>query len=317
MIGVLVVIVVLRGAAALHPVRPRPCYAIGFSKEAATLRRHPRRPRQVLAVRRHRRRLGPGRHLLDAALLQRPQRQRAPASSWPSSPPCCSAASRSSAARARSPASSPACCSSASINYALRLGGIRDVVLIIVTGAAARRQRGRAEPDRRRASRARAPCAPAALAESARSTASRSTPRPAPRARTIPPKERKNDEFPTYAPRPRPPRVTVAAVAARRRARGLRLRPAAGRRRRQRSGSGSGGDQSITFMPKQLNNPYTDVVLGGGKDGAEGDRLRLQVVGPLEASASSAGLLHQHADPGRAPTSSSSPPTTPTRSARR
>ncbi|WP_427134100.1 rhamnose ABC transporter substrate-binding protein [Pseudarthrobacter sp. S9] len=62
------------------------------------------------------------------------------------------------------------------------------------------------------------------------------------------------------------------------------------------SGSGSaggaspsaGGDQKITFIPKQLNNPYTDVVLGGGKKGAaEAGFASSQVVGPLEASASS------------------------------
>ncbi|WP_345151054.1 rhamnose ABC transporter substrate-binding protein [Arthrobacter ginkgonis] len=50
----------------------------------------------------------------------------------------------------------------------------------------------------------------------------------------------------------------------------------------------AGGDQSITFIPKQLNNPYTDVVLGGGKTGAgEAGFASNQVVGPLEASASS------------------------------
>jgi rhamnose transport system substrate-binding protein len=60
-------------------------------------------------------------------------------------------------------------------------------------------------------------------------------------------------------------------------------------------GSGSSGetsaaaaDQKITFIPKQLNNPYTDVVLGGGKTGAqEAGFASSQVVGPLEASASS------------------------------
>jgi rhamnose transport system substrate-binding protein len=47
-------------------------------------------------------------------------------------------------------------------------------------------------------------------------------------------------------------------------------------------------EQKITFIPKQLNNPYTDVVLGGGKDGAqEAGFASSQVVGPLEASASS------------------------------
>jgi len=48
------------------------------------------------------------------------------------------------------------------------------------------------------------------------------------------------------------------------------------------------GDLSITFIPKQLNNPYTDVVLGGGKDGAKSAGFgAVQVVGPLDASASS------------------------------
>ncbi len=57
------------------------------------------------------------------------------------------------------------------------------------------------------------------------------------------------------------------------------------------AGGGSpaaGGDQKITFIPKQLNNPYTDVVLDGGKRGAqEAGFVSSQVVGPLEASASS------------------------------
>ena len=53
-------------------------------------------------------------------------------------------------------------------------------------------------------------------------------------------------------------------------------------------GGGAGGDLSITFIPKQLNNPYTDVVLGGGVDGAEEAGFASnQVVGPLDASASS------------------------------
>lgn len=56
-------------------------------------------------------------------------------------------------------------------------------------------------------------------------------------------------------------------------------------------GSGDGGDtgdQTITFIPKQLNNPYTDVVLGGGEDGAKAAGFKSsQVVGPLDASASS------------------------------
>jgi rhamnose transport system substrate-binding protein len=51
---------------------------------------------------------------------------------------------------------------------------------------------------------------------------------------------------------------------------------------------GDTGDQTITFIPKQLNNPYTDVVLGGGEDGAKAAGFQSsQVVGPLDASASS------------------------------
>lgn len=47
-------------------------------------------------------------------------------------------------------------------------------------------------------------------------------------------------------------------------------------------------DLSITFIPKQLNNPYTDVVLGGGKKGAVAAGFKTNhVVGPLTASASS------------------------------
>ena len=53
-------------------------------------------------------------------------------------------------------------------------------------------------------------------------------------------------------------------------------------------GAGADGQQTITFIPKQLNNPYTDVVLGGGEDGAEAAGFASsQVVGPLDASASS------------------------------
>lgn len=54
------------------------------------------------------------------------------------------------------------------------------------------------------------------------------------------------------------------------------------------NGPAADGDLSITFIPKQLNNPYTDVVLGGGEEGAkEAGFASTQVVGPLEASASS------------------------------
>lgn len=56
------------------------------------------------------------------------------------------------------------------------------------------------------------------------------------------------------------------------------------------SGSDSGADgsaaSSIVFLPKQLNNPYTDVVLGGGEDGAKAVGYDYSVLGPLEASSS-------------------------------
>ncbi|WP_258805181.1 rhamnose ABC transporter substrate-binding protein [Pseudarthrobacter sp. NS4] len=52
--------------------------------------------------------------------------------------------------------------------------------------------------------------------------------------------------------------------------------------------TGAVEEQTITFIPKQLNNPYTDVVLSGGKKGSEeAGFASSQVVGPLEASASS------------------------------
>jgi rhamnose transport system substrate-binding protein len=49
---------------------------------------------------------------------------------------------------------------------------------------------------------------------------------------------------------------------------------------------GESSDASIVFLPKQLNNPYTDVVLGGGETGAEEIGYEHSVLGPLEASAS-------------------------------
>jgi len=54
------------------------------------------------------------------------------------------------------------------------------------------------------------------------------------------------------------------------------------------TGAGASKDLTITFIPKQLNNPYTDVVLGGGKKGAAAAGFKTNnVVGPLTASASS------------------------------
>ncbi|MEO6530581.1 MAG: rhamnose ABC transporter substrate-binding protein [Specibacter sp.] len=85
---------------------------------------------------------------------------------------------------------------------------------------------------------------------------------------------------------PRPSRlaslVAVTAVAA------LALTACSGSGTPAGSDSPAAGDATITFIPKQLNNPYTDVVLAGGKKGAtEAGFASSNVVGPLEASASS------------------------------
>ncbi len=52
-------------------------------------------------------------------------------------------------------------------------------------------------------------------------------------------------------------------------------------------GDGATEALTIAFLPKQLNNPYTDVVLSGGKAGTDEIGGEYSVVGPLEASASS------------------------------
>jgi rhamnose transport system substrate-binding protein len=76
--------------------------------------------------------------------------------------------------------------------------------------------------------------------------------------------------------------VAVTAVAA------MALTACSGSGTPAGSDSAAGGDATITFIPKQLNNPYTDVVLSGGKKGAtEAGFASSNVVGPLEASASS------------------------------
>lgn len=56
------------------------------------------------------------------------------------------------------------------------------------------------------------------------------------------------------------------------------------------SAPASGGESkpfTIAFVPKQLNNPYTDVELGGGSDTAPKVGATYSVVGPNTASASS------------------------------
>lgn len=79
--------------------------------------------------------------------------------------------------------------------------------------------------------------------------------------------------------------AATAAVAA------LALTGCAGAADPGTAGSGSGeavADATVTFIPKQLNNPYTDVVLGGGEEGAKAAGFAdSNIVGPLEASSSS------------------------------
>ncbi|MCU1423371.1 MAG: rhaS [Microbacteriaceae bacterium] len=53
------------------------------------------------------------------------------------------------------------------------------------------------------------------------------------------------------------------------------------------SSGGSSKSFTIAFVPKQLNNPYTDVELSGGKDNAPKVNATYSVVGPNTASASS------------------------------
>lgn len=89
----------------------------------------------------------------------------------------------------------------------------------------------------------------------------------------------------------------VAALGALTLASALLMSACGGGTSTQGSESSSGGDasgsydvssQSITFIPKQLNNPFSDVMLGGGKNAAgEIGFAEVNVVGPLEASSSS------------------------------
>lgn len=78
--------------------------------------------------------------------------------------------------------------------------------------------------------------------------------------------------------------VTVAAVAAT--VALVATGCAAGASTGGASAVAAGGSKTIAFLPKQLNNPYTDVVLGGGAAGAKEINYTSSVLGPLEASAS-------------------------------
>ena len=109
MIGVVVVMVFFGVLLHFTPFG-RGLYAMGYSKEAASFVGHQRGPQQVLALRRHPAPSRPSPASTGRCATRAPAATTPPAWNWPSSPPSCSAACRSSAARAPSPASSPASC---------------------------------------------------------------------------------------------------------------------------------------------------------------------------------------------------------------
>ena len=83
-------------------------------------------------------------------------------------------------------------------------------------------------------------------------------------------------------------------------------------RRGSTDGSAGGGPATspITFLPKNLGNPYFDTSSKGGKAAVEELGGTFKEVGPTEATADGAGQLHQHADPAGRRARSCCPPTT-------
>lgn len=86
---------------------------------------------------------------------------------------------------------------------------------------------------------------------------------------------------------PRSARRTILLTAAAATAVLLTLSGCSGAGSAGGSGGGANKKISIAFVPKQLNNPYTDVELGGGKKAAAATGDAYSVVGPNTASASS------------------------------
>ena len=113
-VALFVVLAVVSGVVLHATGVGRSLFAIGAQRGGRVLRRHPGRAHQALAVRRLRRGRRPSPGSSTPCATPAPAPTTAPASSWPSSPPCCSAAFDFGGGGARSAASSPASCCSAS-----------------------------------------------------------------------------------------------------------------------------------------------------------------------------------------------------------
>ena len=61
--------------------------------------------------------------------------------------------------------------------------------------------------------------------------------------------------------------------------------------------SGDGGDLTVTFLPKNLGNPYFDTSDAGGKKAVEEFGGKFAEVGPQEATPDAPGAVHQHRRP--------------------
>ena len=112
--------------------------------------------------------------------------------------------------------------------------------------------------------------------------------------------------------------AAVAAFAAWPSSAGLALhRLRRRRRRRRRRRTAAIGDVAITFLPKNLGNPYFDTSDAGGEEAAEEFGGTVEEVGPDTGDARLAGAVHQHRRPAGRRARWSSRPTTRRRSATR
>ena len=286
MIGVLLVVGLLRGPAALHAVRPRPLRD-GLQQGGRQVRRDQGDARQVLALHRHR-----GVSALAGIYWTLRYSSARSDNATGLELAVIAAVLLGGVSIFGGKGSIPGVVAGVlligTINYALRLDRVSDVVLIIVTGSllivsvvAPSASSGIKNWRHDRKVHRELPAGtrlgnPNRLNHRASTKGMRmeSIHTTARRGRTL-------DVASEWRP-PRPSRCwppaarASGATACQRTPRPRAVQPPARR------------DQSITFIPKQLNNPYTDVVLGGGKEGAtEAGFTAVNVVGPLEATASS------------------------------